>query len=124
MDRSVKVTQGFAEGIIVIEAFVATDPNRTRYQIDIQNEFICCFRLASDGQRSLVVCAPHLITVVDSETGFPITTEELRPGQRVAVVAIRAPPQLLTPQALPVVGPQYFMPEEKYGQAFDLVFPE
>ena len=105
-----------------MEAFATTDPARSRYQIDIQNEFICCHRLEGE-ERTLVVCVPHLITIVDNVTGFPITTEELRTGARVAVVAIRASEKLLTEQALPFVGPTYFMKDERYGGVTKPVFP-
>ena len=51
--------------------------------------------------------------MVDSETGEPIATEEVRYGLRVSILGIPAPPLLKTPTALKVVGPQAFgYPEE------------
>ena len=49
----------------------------------------------------------HFI-VIDSERGEPVTTEEVKYGIRVAVVAMAADPQLKTERALKVVGPKAF----------------
>ena len=51
---------------------------------------------------------PDLIAVLDSETGRPITTEALRYGMRVAVIAIPCAPQWREPAALALVHPRYF----------------
>ena len=41
-------------------------------------------------------------------TGFPITTEMVRYGLRVGVLALPASPRMLTPRAMEVVGPAAF----------------
>jgi DUF917 family protein len=46
--------------------------------------------------------------VLDSETAEPITTEALRYGQRVKVMAVSVPPIMRTPAALAVFGPHAF----------------
>jgi DUF917 family protein len=46
--------------------------------------------------------------VVAAETGEPITTEELRYGFRVAVLAAPCDPRWRTPEGLALVGPRYF----------------
>ena len=51
---------------------------------------------------------PDLIAVLDSETAQPITTEALRYGMRVAVIAIPCAPQWRASQALALVHPRYF----------------
>ena len=51
---------------------------------------------------------PDLICILDSETAEPITTEELRYGQRVKVMAVTVPPIMRTPEALKVWGPRTF----------------
>jgi len=51
---------------------------------------------------------PDLIVLLDVDTGYPITTEVLRYGQRVAVVAIPCHDLLRTARALDVVGPAAF----------------
>ncbi len=46
--------------------------------------------------------------MVDTDTGEPIPTEEVRYGLRVSILGIPAPPLLKTPTALKVVGPAAF----------------
>ena len=46
--------------------------------------------------------------MIDSERGVPVTTEEVKYGIRVAVVAMAADPQLKTERALKIVGPRAF----------------
>jgi DUF917 family protein len=45
---------------------------------------------------------------MDTVSGEAIGTETLRYGQRVSVVALPAPPVLLTPRGLEHVGPRAF----------------
>jgi hypothetical protein len=51
---------------------------------------------------------PDLICVLDTVSGEAIGTETLRYGQRVTVIALPAPPVLLTPKGLEHVGPRAF----------------
>ena len=61
------------------------------------------------GCNGETLCAvPDLITLVSLEDGEPIGTESLRYGLRVAVLAMPAPKELKTPEALAVVGPRAF----------------
>ncbi|MBB93419.1 MAG: hydantoinase [Rhodobacteraceae bacterium] len=69
----------------------------------IQNENLVFFH---DGQMEC--CVPDLILVLDVDTGEAITTEMLRYGQRVAIVALPCHDLLRSPQALEVVGPAAF----------------
>ncbi|EJL50578.1 hypothetical protein PMI09_05075 [Rhizobium sp. CF122] len=71
--------------------------------VAIQNEFLVFRR---DG--AIEVCVPDLIVLLDVDTGYPITTEMLRYGQRVAVVAIPCHELLRSARALEVVGPAAF----------------
>jgi len=71
--------------------------------VAIQNEFLVFRR---DGV--IEVCVPDLIVLLDVDTGYPITTEMLRYGQRVAVVAIPCHELLRSARALEVVGPAAF----------------
>ncbi len=92
---------GFAVGHIFIQGF--GDFQNDTGRIDIQNEFLVFHR------NDLVeVCVPDLIVVLDVDTGMPITTEVLRYGQRIAVLALPCDDLLRTPQALEVVGPAAF----------------
>ena len=49
-----------------------------------------------------------MIVVLDSETGFPIGTELLRYGQRIAVLGLPCHELLRTDKALKVIGPKAF----------------
>ena len=66
------------------------------------------WRGTPDTHDTVLACVPDLICVLDTETGEPITTEQLRYGQRVTVLGIPCSSKLRTPQALEVIGPQAF----------------
>jgi len=51
---------------------------------------------------------PDLITVLDAETGEPVTTEALRYGFRVAVVGMPCAEAWRSAEALALVGPRVF----------------
>ena len=72
-------------------------------QLDFQNEHLAA---RVDGEFAATV--PDLIAVLDSETGEPITTEALRYGMRVAVIAFPCAPQWREPAALALAHPRYF----------------
>jgi DUF917 family protein len=72
-------------------------------EIDIQNENLIA---RVDGKVRAIV--PDLICVMNTETAEPITTENLRYGQRVTVVAVSVPEIMRTPEALDVFGPACF----------------
>lgn len=90
---------GFSVGKVMIEGFEGTG----RMEIVFQNENLVA---RHDGVvRALV---PDLITIMDRETADTITTERLKYGQRVKVVAAAAPAMLRDPAALAFIGPQAF----------------
>ncbi|MCM8732473.1 DUF917 domain-containing protein [Hephaestia sp. GCM10023244] len=64
---------------------------------------------------------PDLITIVDTESAHAIPTERLSYGQRVSVIVCVAPPQLTTPDALPVVGPAGFGLDGHYRPLTELM---
>lgn len=72
-------------------------------EVQFQNEHL----VAREGDRVLTI-VPDLITILDTATAEPITTEALKYGQRVTVVGISAAPIMRTPQALKVFGPGAF----------------
>jgi DUF917 family protein len=85
--------------------------------ISFQNENLVALL---DGR--VVASVPDLITVMDSETGIPITTEGLRYGNRVTVIGSPCAPKWRTPEGLKTVGPRYFgydldyVPVERIGE--------
>ena len=91
---------GFAQGKARIQG---TDSWQGIMEIEIQNENLIA---RVDGKVKAIV--PDLICVLDNETAEPITTEELRYGQRVAVMAVAVPPIMRTPEALATFGPKAF----------------
>jgi DUF917 family protein len=95
-----RTTEGFAKGHVRIADL--NGGNRA-LEIDIQNENL----IAKVDDRVLAV-VPDLICIMDIETAEPITTEYLRYGQRVAVMAVSTPPIMRTPEALTVFGPRAF----------------
>lgn len=90
---------GFSVGKVIIEGFAG----RGRMEVEFQNENLFARR---DGHLCAMV--PDLITIVDRETADTITTERLRYGQRVKVVAASAPAMLRDGAALAMVGPRAF----------------
>jgi DUF917 family protein len=106
---------GFARGDAFIDGIDAYAGKRL--QLSFQNENLVAL---IDGVP--VVTVPDLIATLDIDTGEPITTEGLRYGFRVAVIAMPCAPAWRTPAGLKLVGPKYFgydidfVPvEERYG---------
>jgi DUF917 family protein len=95
-----ETTQGFARSRAVISATGASDETM---EIVFQNE-----NLVARANGRLQAIVPDLICIMDSETAEPITTEALRYGQRVKVLAVSVPSIMRTPEALSVFGPQAF----------------
>ena len=77
--------------------------------IDIKNEFIVARR---NGKTVAIV--PDLITVLDRETGEPMTGEMLAYGQRVKVIGYAADAMLRRPASLEIVGPSAFGLDEPF----------
>lgn len=100
VDVERSTTDGFAKGRAVI-APLGTE--EAPFEIVFQNENL----IARQGGR-LVAIVPDLICVVDHETAEPITTEQLRYGQRVQILGISTPDLMRTPQALATFGPVAF----------------
>src|SRR5437870_3985579 len=79
-DVARRTETGFARGEAKIEG--TGDETGSTLELRFQNEHLVALR---DGE--IVVSVPDLIIVLDAETGEPITTEELRYGFRVTVIA-------------------------------------
>ncbi len=76
-----RTVSGFARGEATIEGTGANSGSTLKIQF--QNEFLIAIE---DGE--VRVSVPDLITILDAETGGPITTESLRYGFRVVVIAM------------------------------------
>jgi DUF917 family protein len=92
---------GFVMGDIKLDGFDAYHCQTG--SILIQNENLVFHR-----EGIMECCVPDLILVLDVDTGEAITTEMLRYGQRVAVVALPCNGLLRSDAALSVVGPAAF----------------
>lgn len=79
------------------------------YSILFQNE-----HLIAKKDDEILCTTPDLIAVLDLETGIPITTERMKYGSRVVVVAFPCNYQWRTEKGLEVAGPKYFGYEVEY----------
>ncbi|KTR79249.1 hypothetical protein NS234_00270 [Microbacterium oxydans] len=91
-------TAGFARG----RARIDGDGGAT-LTLQFQNE-----HLVAEADGVVLATTPDLIMVLDGESGEPITTEALRYGQRVRVIAAPADERWHSQAALAMVGPGYF----------------
>jgi uncharacterized protein len=108
VDVDRRTTGGFVRGSVVIEG-LRNDAGRL-LRIEIQNENLVALE---DG--SVRASVPDIITVLDTQTAEAITTELLRYGQRVTVVAFPCAPIWRTDKGLEMAGPRAF------GYDFDYV---
>ena len=103
----IRVTEGgFNKGTLRIEGsgrFCGVNVG-----IDFQNENYVAFEIKPDGSKLFLATVPDLISLVDEDTGEPITTEEARYGLRVAAIGMPCSPLWTTPKALATVEPAVF----------------
>lgn len=92
---------GFAVGSAEIHGL--DDHEGEVLHVDFQNE-----NLVARTEKEILVTVPDLITVLEADTGEPITTERLRYGYRVTVLAIPTPTKMRQDAALDIWGPEYF----------------
>ncbi|XP_060073810.1 uncharacterized protein LOC132553569 [Ylistrum balloti] len=104
-----ETTGGFNKGMLKIDG---TDNfSDKKGLIEFQNENLIArigTKSSQTDDTTVVSCVPDLITVVDSDTGEPIPTENVRYGQRVTVLTIPSHQMLRTPRALAFIGPRAF----------------
>ena len=105
-----EVNGGFVRGEIGIEG---SDQFKASHgAIHVQNEYLIFRR---DGVVEVIV--PDLIVVLNADDGMALSTDMLRYGQRICVLALPAHALLRTPEALAVIGPQGFgFPELTFRQ--------
>ncbi len=101
VDVQRRTVAGFARGEAVIEG-IGEDAGH-RLTVDFQNENLMAAR---DGK--ILVTVPDLISMLEEDTGEPITTEQLRYGFRVFVLGLPCDKRWRTDKGLAVVGPRYF----------------
>ena len=100
-DLERRTAAGFTRGSARVEGLGA-DTGEVLV-VEFQNEYLVARRGAE-----VIASVPDLITVVESETGEPTTTEDLRYGFRVTVLAAPCDERWRTDSGLDLVGPRAF----------------
>ena len=100
IDIERRTTGGWARGTVTLQHL---DEDNRVMRVEIQNENLVAFE---DGEAKVSV--PDLITLIDTETGVPMTTESLAYGQRLHVIAMPALERWRTPEGLALAGPRAF----------------
>jgi DUF917 family protein len=103
MDIHQEVKEGFLSGSVAL----LTDTQKI--QLFFQNEFL----LAID-QDGPIASTPDILVLIEEDSGTPITSEALRYGLQVALIAIDAPAIWQTSAGLELVGPRVFGYEMEY----------
>ena len=98
---------GFAKGDAFIDGI--DEYAGKKLEINFQNE-----HLAAKVDDEVAVTVPDLIAVLDIDTGEPITTEAMRYGYRVAVIAMPCSEKWRTDKGIELVGPRYFGYDVEY----------
>lgn len=109
VDVERRTTGGFARGKVLLAGMGRFKGES--FTVLFQNELLLAYRSSEHDaptQDNLLAVVPDLISVLDSETGRPIITEQLRYGQRVDVIAYPCNEKWRTPRGLEVAGPGYF----------------
>ncbi len=99
---------GWTVGRVSLESI----PAGTTLNLQFQNEF-----LVAKQETKVLATTPDIISVLDSDTFRPISSDAIRYGQRVCVLGIEAPEILRSHEALRVVGPRAFGFEFDYHEA-------
>ena len=81
----------------------STIPAAAEITIHFQNEFLVAWQAGKP-----IAMTPDIISIIDADTLKPIGSEAVRYGQRIRIIAIRAPAMMRTPAALAVLGPRAF----------------
>jgi DUF917 family protein len=108
-----RVTGGFTRGAALIDGLRSHTGRQLR--LELQNENL----VALEGE-SVLASVPDIISVVDSQTGEAISTEILRYGQRVTVVAFPCDPVWRSEAGLLLAGPRAFGYEFDFRAIEDL----
>lgn len=111
VDINRRTTGGYLRGTVKIEGL--DDYREQIFVIDFQNEFSVGFL-----NGSVRVMVPELICVMDNISGDATGTETLRFGQRVTVIALPAPPMLLTEKGIENTGPKAFGYDIEFQSVF------
>ncbi len=101
VDVERRTVSGFARGQMRAEGL--GEDRGDELVVEFQNENLIATRAGR-----VLASVPDLISVLDAETGEPVTTEELRYGLRIQVIAAPCNEKWRTTDGLRLVGPRYF----------------
>lgn len=102
------VEQGWGVGTVQIEG--SGKHRGTSMRVDVVNEY-----LAATVDGTPVASTPDIISIYDATSGTPLTSEGVRYGRRVGVIALPCDARWASPQGLALAGPR------RFGYAFDYV---
>jgi DUF917 family protein len=71
--------------------------------VHFQNENLIALR-----GTTVLASSPDLIVILETDSGQPITTEDLRYGNRITLISLPCDPRWRTAAGLKLVGPRYF----------------
>lgn len=94
IDQTVK--NGFLEGSVTLL-------NESKLKLYFQNEY-----LLAKSEECVLASTPDLLVLLEENSGTPLTSEVLRYGLQVQLIAIPAPEIWQTPEGLKLVGPKVF----------------
>jgi uncharacterized protein len=101
IDVSRRTVTGFARGDARLAG--TDDDSGSDLVLRFQNE-----HLVAERNGKVLASVPDLICVLENDSGEAVTTESLRYGQRVTVIAAPADARWHTPAGLEIAGPRYF----------------
>ena len=105
VDLERRTERGHVFGVVRIQG---SDEFRGQtMRLDFQNENLIARIDGGAGDR-VVATVPDLITVVDQDTCYAITTEGLKYGIRVSVIGIPCHDEWKTPAGIALAGPHHF----------------
>jgi len=67
------------------------------------------------------VTSPDIIEIINRKSGEPITNTDLKKGDNVSVIGMKAPDNLREPNAVKVLSPQYFGFDIEYSKIEDVI---
>lgn len=105
---------GFNRGCVTIAGLNAYADSEVK--VFFQNENLIALK---DGMP--IALTPDLICLVDLETLNPVTTEGLKYGKRVRVLALPCNSKWRTEKGIETVGPRYFGYDYSYTPVEELV---
>jgi DUF917 family protein len=97
----IDIDQSVREGFLQGSATIVNQGEKIK--VDYQNEY-----LLAKSEETIIASTPDLLVLMEENSGTPLTSDALRYGLQVALIAIPAPEIWRTPEGLKLVGPRAF----------------